>query len=222
MNKFAILDVLLALLKDVQDPKVFLIRVSTAFILVLSYLVITNQGTFLDFAKNFSKSTVAQQLRGEQEAQYPKVSNEKASILYVQSNSDAVFIAEYTPKFINNYQNIIAWEGKLNVDPTKLTNRVVDRSSTVYQQHLLGKTYPVKFNEITYRGEFVTNAEEYKTLNVSYMFTCPIFNLDNSYAGYVGIAWVELPYQNAKEEEALEEYLERICEPQARALGRAK
>lgn len=223
MNKINLLALLYSLLQDIKDPKTLLLRIVSIFILLISYLIVTNQSTFLDFAKNFSRSTVVEQVQAEKEAKFPRVAKEKASMLYVQANADAVFIAEYTPKFINNYQDIVAWEGKINVDPSKLWKAVVDRSSNTYQDHLVGRNASIIFDDTRpVRGDFVTNGKEYLTLGIKYMYTCPIFNQANSYSGYIGIAWTEDPYADAAEKTQLEEYLERICNPQARALGRAK
>ncbi|QIG60637.1 holin [Vibrio phage VPT02] len=223
MNKMNLLASLYALLQDIKDPKTLLMRVISIFILLVSYLIVTNQSTLFDFAKNFSRTTVIEQVQAEREAQYPRVAKEKASMLYVQANSDAVFIAEYTPKFINNYQDIVAWEGKINVDPSKLKKAVIDKSSVTYQNHLVGRNQSILFEKVVpMRGAFVTNGLEYESLGIKYMYTCPIFNQANSYSGYVGIAWAEEPYGDKKEKALLEAYLERVCNPQARALGRYK
>lgn len=222
MNKFNLLASLLALLQDIKDPKVLLLRLISVFILLLSYLLITNQSTFFEFTKNFSRNTVIEQVQAERAAVYPRVAKEKAAILYVQANSDAVFIAEYTPKVINNYQDIIAWEGRINVNPSALLKAVLDKSSTTYQNHLVGRNEAIVFEDTPIRGTFVTNGLEYTKIGISYMYTCPIFNQANSYSGYVGIAWAELPYEDKTEKAQLEAYLERVCNPQARALGRSK
>lgn len=223
MNKFNILTSITALLQDVKDPKVFLLRTLSALVLIISYLVVTNQSEFLDFIKNFSRSTVVEQVRAEKAIQYPRVAKEKAAMLYVQATADAVFITEYTPKFINNYQEIVAWEGRLNINPSKLvTKSVIDKTSNVYQKHLVGKSYSVDISSAVVRGTFITNASEYTSLGIKYMYTCPIFNLDSSYSGYIGIAYRDNPYTTDLEKVQLEGYLERICEPQARVLGRSK
>ncbi|AUG85132.1 holin [Vibrio phage Ceto] len=223
MNKMNLLASLYALLQDIKDPKTLLMRVISIFILLVSYLIVTNQSTFFDFAKNFSRTTVVEQVQAERVAQYPRVAKEKASMLYVQANSDAVFIAEYTPKFINNYQDIIAWEGRINVDPSKLRKAVIDKASTTYQNHLVGRNESILFeNKLPLRGAFVTNGLEYQSLGIKYMYTCPIFNQANSYSGYIGIAWAEKPFEDKNEKALLEAYLERVCNPQARALGRSK
>lgn len=223
MDKTTLLASLYNLLQDIKDPKTLLMRVISIFILLISYLIATNQSTFFDFAKNFSRSTVVEQVHAEQVAQYPRVAKEKASILYVQANADAVFIAQYTPKFINNYQDIVAWEGKIKVDPAKLQKAVINKSSVTYQNHIVGRNEAVLFEKVLpSRGEFITNGLEFEALGIKYMYTCPIFNQANSYSGYIGIAWVEKPYEDMGEKAQLETYLERVCNPQARALGRSK
>lgn len=224
MDKLALLSTLLGhLTEDVKNPRTFLYRVCSLFVIFMLYLTLTNQSDLMDFAKNFSRSTVVEQVKMERATLFPAKAKEKATMLFLQSNADAVFVTEFSPTFINNYQHVVAWEGRVSIDPAKLTKSVIDKASNAYQEHVLGRDIAVDFGSMgLYGRDFITNGKEYTHAGLSYMYACPIFNLDNAYSGYVGLAWKTSPFEGVKEKAQLEEYLERICSPQARALGRAK
>lgn len=226
MNKEALAALLKALFSDIKDAKTLALRAITIFLAMLSYFIITNQGALIDYAKNFSRNAILSQERTEIVLNYPKKAREIASILYTQTGADGVFIAEYKPKFVNNYTDIIAWEGALNINPSKFMNMVIDRSSKIYQQQMFGKSTSYIFDHTT-KGiwgtlGFITSGKEYTDLGINYLYSCPVFDLANSYSGYIGIGYKSVPFNNAKEESNLTDYLQRVCQPQARALGRAK
>jgi hypothetical protein len=211
------------LFSNIKDSKTLALRTVTMFIVLISYLIIMNQGELVQFAQTFSRSTVIEQVQGEREANFPKVAKERATMLFAQSRADEVVVAEYKPRFVNNYQDIVAWEGRLNVDPNQVLNSVLDKNSQMYSLHLLGKHFSYAFKEEKWGdGKFVTSGTEYTSIGAKFIYTCPIFNLDNSYSGYIGLVYRELPFLSEDEQHKIEEYLARICTPHARALGRKK
>lgn len=222
--KQALAAVFQALFSDVKDAKTLALRALTMFIALLSFIVIENQGELVNFAKTFSRNTVVEQVQGERIAMYPKVAKERATMLYTQSNADEVVVAEYKPRFVNNYQDLIAWEGRLNVDPNKVLNAVLDKGSMMYTAHVQGQSYEYAFSsEPTWNTSmFVTAGKEYVDMGAKFIYTCPIFNLDNSYSGYIGLVFKDLPYTSEDEHSKVSDYLDRICKPHARALGRKK
>lgn len=224
LNKDVISSILDALFTHIKDAKSLALYSVTMFIALLSYLILANQVELISFAKNFSRTTIIEQLATERSMVFPKIAKERATMLYTQANADAVFIAEYKPKFVNNYQDIIAWEGGIAINPTKLLNIVIDKTSSVYQQHVQGKNVAYDFSsDVSWSADnFITSGKEYRDLNVKYLYTCPIFDLDNSYSGYIGIGYLDSPYTDPAEKKMIEAYLDRICTPHARALGRKK
>ncbi len=224
MNKDILSALLDTLFTHIKDAKSLALYSVTMFIALISFLVITNQSELLTFTKNFSRNTIIEQFTAERTAQYPKVAKERASMLYTQSSADAVFIAEYKPKFVNNYQDIVAWEGGVSVNPANMLNIVIDKTSSAYQQHVIGHNVAYDFTrDISWSTDsFITSGKEYKTVGIKYLYTCPIFDLDNSYSGYVGIGYSSIPYSDEQEKRMLDDYLERVCNPHARALGRKK
>ena len=222
--KQALATIFQSLFTDVKDPRTLLMRTLTMFVALLSYIVVENQSEILNFAKSFSRDTVIEQVQGQRVANYPKVAKEHATMLYTQSNADEVVVAEYRPKFVNNYQDLIAWEGKLGVDPNKVINSVLEKGSVMYSYHIQAKNFEYIFEENPdwTSHEFVTSGSEFRNMGAEYIYTCPIFNMDNAYSGYVGLVYSEIPYTSEKEHLMLKEYLARVCEPHARALGRKK
>lgn len=172
--KEALAAVFQALFSDVKDAKTLALRALTMFIALLSYIVIMNQGELLQFAKNFSRSTVIEQVQGERIAKYPRVAKERATMLYTQSNADEIVIAEYKPRFVNNYQDIIAWEGRLTVNPNEVLNRVLDKGSVMYTAHVQGLNFEYEFDSGRKWSDsmFVTSGQEYTNMQAKYIYTC--------------------------------------------------
>lgn len=213
-----------ALFSNIKDAKSLLLYACTMLVSILGYMLIVNQDDILTFSKNFSRNKVLEQVRVEQTINYPKIARERASMLYTQSGADAVFIAEFKPKFVNNYQDIIAWESGITINPSTLLNTVIDKTSGVYQKHVIGHNVAFDFDKTSDWDidNFITSGKEYRAAGIKYLYTCPIFDLDSSYSGYVGIGYTADPYTSIDEKEMLEDYLERLCDPHARALGRKK
>lgn len=224
MNKEILALLVNALFSHIKDAKSLLLYSLTILITTFIYIILVNESEIIDFSKNFSRNKIIEQAEAEREMEYPHVAKERASMLYAQSNSDAVFIAEYKPKFVNNYQDIIAWEGGVTVDPSEMINIVIDRTSEIYQRHMLGEStaYSFKDNSNWSADKFITSGREYSEIGIIYLYSCPIYDLNNSYSGYIGIGYTSTPYNTLEEKHKLEGYLEKICIPHARALGRKK
>lgn len=226
MKKEALMALLNSLFADIKDAKTLALRAATIFLAMLSYFIVANQGNIIDYAKNFSRDAILNQAKIDTISNYPKKAREVASMLYTQTGADGVFIAEYKPKFINNYEDIIAWEGALSVNPSNMMNLVIDRSSKVYQEQMLGHTTDYIFDSKSHATwgslGFITSGKEYTNVGIKYLYSCPIFDLANSYSGYIGIGYKNIPYNNNDEKALLNDYLQRVCVPQARSLGRAK
>ena len=172
MNKDALSEVLKALFSDIKDARTLALRSVTIFIALISYLIIVNQGNIFDFARNFSRSAVIEQVNSERAAHYPKVAKERASMLYTQSGADGVFIAEFKPKFINNYQDVVAWEANVSVNPGNMLNLVINKSSSVYQKHVLGHPSGYTFKSVSgwKDSDFITGGREYKRIGITYLY----------------------------------------------------
>lgn len=225
MNKEFLWNAIVAIFQDIKDPKTFLIRALTMFIAMLGYLIVSNEGEIVNYAKNFSRENILAEAKKEAEQNYTIIAKDKAATLYVQSKSDLVTVVGYRPKFVNDFADVVAAEGNVKIGQTKMTGSFIDRTSSTYQQHLLGKNVSYDFTEDESTWDntgFVTSGEVYVDMGISYIYTCPIFDLDNLYSGYIGIGYKEKPIHDDITDEEIESFLSRLCAPQARALGRKK
>lgn len=217
MDKF--LQLLTMLLQEAKDPASLLKRLLTILVTVILFFVINNSTEVLSFLKTFSTSAVIQDLRVQRIQNFPNVAREKSMILFSQTNADAVFVVKYKPDAVNEYQNIVAWEGNAQLDKADLADKAVDKTSSLYKRQLEGFTYVVDRDTRTNRYAGM-DIPPFKNNEFKYIFTCPYFNLDNIYAGYIGIAWKDVPVE-ASDLGQFNEYLTKLCDPQRRGLGRA-
>lgn len=218
MDKF--IQLLTTLLAEAKDPATLLKRLLTILVALLIYFVINNTSEVLQFAKTFSAASVLEDQKVQRINNFPSVAKEKAMILFSQTRADTVFVVKYKPDSINDYQNIIAQEGNIQLDRSDLEDRAVDKTSDLYRRQLEGFNYVIKSDtniKMKYSG---IDMPPFKNASFKYIFTCPYFNLNNIYAGYIGIAWKDSPV-NDNDETSLNEYLTKLCDPQRRALGRS-
>lgn len=218
MDKY--IQLLSLLLQEAKDPSALLKRVLTALAAILIYFLVANPSQIVSVLKIFSTSAVLEDLKEQRINNFPAVAREKAMILFSQTRADAVFVVKYKPDAVNDYQNIVAWEGVIPLTEGDQADKAVDKTSNLYRRHLEGFNYVVRVddkNKLKYSG---LDIPTFKNFQFDFIYTCPFFNLNNSYAGYIGIAWKEPPV--TKEDEAqLSEYLAKLCDPQRRALGRS-
>lgn len=218
MDKF--LQLLTLLLQEAKDPAALLKRVLTIFVAVILYLAINHTTEVASFLKAFSTSAILEDQKIQRVNNFPAVAREKAMMLYSQTRSDAVFVVKYKPDAINDYQNIIVMEGALQLDKEDMADKAVDKTSDLYRKQLEGFNYVVKdtVKQVSrYSGKAIP---PFKNVTYKYVYTCPYFNLNNVYAGYIGIAWKEPPVA-VEDEPELNDYLAKLCDPQRRALGRS-
>lgn len=218
MEKF--LQLLTLLLQEAKDPAALLKRVLTILVSVIVFLFITNTSEVLSFLKTFSTSAVLQDVRQQRQNNFPNIAREKSMILFSQTRADAVFVVKYKPEAINDYQDIVAWESNAQVDKSDLTNKPVDKTSNLYRKQLEGFNYVVEQPQTNYNNYRGLDIPPFKNVVFNYIYTCPYFNLDNIYAGYIGIAWKERPVSQ-DDLDGFNEYLAKLCSPQQRAIGRS-
>lgn len=219
MDKF--LQLLTVLLSEIKDPTTFLKRILTVLLSFILWVVITNTSQVLTYLTTFSTSAVLKDVQEQRMNNFPSVAREKAMMLFSQTGADGVFVMKYKPESINDYQNIIAWEGNKPIDQYDLGDKAVDKTSELYRRHLDGFNYsfinttPAK--STAYYGK---SFPALKNIKFSFVYTCPYYNLNNIYTGYIGIGWETVPVE-ANDIEDFKEYLSKLCDPQRRALGRS-
>lgn len=226
MNIKSIITIISSLATGIKDPKTLFYHTFSTVLILGSVYVLNNLDTIGEFLANFSSTQVIEKYKEAQRLEYPKLAKNKAELLFYQVSPSEVFVAEYNPKFINEYQTMVASVGSLNISAMDIRDQSINKNSTAYAVHLQQEDYawevkaPNQYSWV--KGDFITSGVEYSRLGIKYLYTCPIFNLDNMYSGYIGIAWREVPYKNNKEKEGMEQYLHSICMPASRLLGRSK
>lgn len=218
MDKFA--QLLTLLLSEVKDPKIFLQRILTILLAFVLWVAVTHTSELLSYLQTFSSSAVLQDLKTQRINEFPGIAREKATMLFAQTRADAVFVTTYKPEAINDYQTIIAWEGNVSLDQSDMLPQPIDKTSELYRRQLDGFKYV--YNGLTVPTEqyYGNNFPKFRNVQFGFVYTCPFFNLNNVYSGYIGIAWAKVPVQPANME-GFTDYLSKLCNPQIRALGRA-
>lgn len=219
MDKF--IQLLTALLSEFKSPKDMLRGMVTVLVAAMLYLLVGHTTEVFSFLSTFSTTAVLQDLQEQRKLNFPNIAREKAMILFSQSKADAVYVVKYKPDAVNDYQNIVAWEGGETLDKKDLNDKAVNKISPLYRTHLEGLSYTVGEDQSNTRPKY---SEEglfpLKDKGYKYVYTCPYFNLNNIYIGYIGLAWKEYPV-DAKDNKQFEDYLFRLCESPRRALGRS-
>lgn len=213
--KQQLLAYMVKLLSEVKDPKTFLLRTLTLLVLLLGYTLIENPDAFIKVAKEFSREAVIESLELERVNQLPIIAKERVNLIYGQVYADVVYVATYNPKQQNDYLSIIAREGEAGGPAFDMrTKLVIKKASKMYLEHLSSRTYTLDIALGDKYENLLLNTTRLEEAGIKYLFTCPIYSIDNIYSGHIGIGYREAP------EILYSGFLESICNPNARAIGR--
>lgn len=218
MEKF--LQLMTLLFNETKDPSALLKRLLTLLVGVIIYLFVMYTSEVMSFIKTFSTTAVLEQVHTQRVNEFPNLAREKSMILYSQTHADAVFVVKYKPESINDYQTVIAWEGNAQLDKSDLADKAVNKTSDFYRTQLDGFNYEEKPVENKHGYYSTTFIPVFKNVNFAYVYTCPYFNLNNIYSGYIAMAWEKVPVDNI-DIVGFRDYLAKLCGPQQRSLGRS-
>lgn len=206
---------LMRMLSEVKDPKTLFLRILTLTVFLLGYLLISSPDALIQVAKDFSREAVVETLEEERLAAAPTIAKERVGLIYGQVAADIVYVATYNPKQQNDYLKIIAREGEAGGPSFDMRQRLVIRKSTkMYLNHLSSRNYILGDESVNY-SELLFNSLRMQEVGIKYLFTCPIYSIDNIYSGHIGIGFKVKPLNVMSDS-----FLESICEPNARAIGR--
>ena len=205
---FGILD---RLFKDNASGKVLASRVITVIILFILAIVWYKADDILQTYKDSTYEKYSEAIQSEHNAKFDNIALEQLQIVHVSSGADFSAVFTFRPKNLNYFVDLIAFEGQLpsTIDPKNMGGYPIDKTTPEYTTHLSGRY----FNS---ENEYVFLPTKKKPPEISYMFSCPYFNLDNIYSGTISMYWY-----NAKPSLSYER-LSSICSQAARTLGRAK
>lgn len=202
------------LLSEVKDPKTFFLRTLTILVMLMGYALVTNPEAIVSVAKDFTREAVIESLEAERKDKLPIVSKERVSLIYGQVYADLVYVATYNPKQQNDYLRVIAREGEAGGPSFDMrTKLVIRKASKMYLEHLSSRNFIMGLGQNGYTN-LLFNSTRLEEAGIKFLFTCPIYSIDNIYSGHVGIGYRRAP-------DAIPSgFLESICVPNARAIGR--
>lgn len=199
-------------------PKVLLTRLFMIIIVFIGIIFWTSHEQIIQGVFESRIETVYQQIDKKREKRYNIVVKEQVQSGYALLNPNTVMVLEYRPININEYLDVVAYEGEL---PNRLSSNdfygmAVSKISPEYQAHVLGSSYSEEGSKGT--------AHNSRRLRAAYRYSCPIFNLNNIYSGMVVYMWYgTLPYNDTeKDEKDFKRRMSIYCSQNARSIGRSK
>jgi hypothetical protein len=202
------------LLSEVKDPKTFFLRTLTMLVLIFGWTLVEHPDTFLRVAKEFTRDSVIESLEKERMDRLPIVSRERVNLIYGQVYADLVYVATYNPKQQNDYLRIVAREGEAGGSSFDMrTKLVIMKASKMYLEHLSSRTFTLGNGTSHAYSDLLFNGTRLEEAGIKFLFTCPIYSIDNIYSGHIGIGY------NKDPEGLPAGFLESICNPNARAIG---
>lgn len=208
-----LLGILDKLFKDDDSGKLLFSRV-VALIVVFFILFVWYKGeAIMNIYRESRYSQYTEILNQEKAARFTTVTQDQLQYVYISSGADFVSIYTFRPKNLNYFVDILSYQGKLpdEIDPKNLGGFPIDKGSQEYQTESTGGYFQSN-NTFSYLPSKNKSPKQ-----VSYMFACPYFNLDNVYSGSVEMYWY-----GGKEPDIDKQRLAGICSQAARSLGRAK
>lgn len=202
-----------------QSPGALLSNMVAIFFAVLTYLTVTYFPSLIQYVQSTSTTAVIIEMKKQRELEFPDIAREKIMALYLQTDASAVYVTKYEPEALNDYQKILTWEGKIPLEKIDYEPRPVDKSSNLYTTQLAGSNF-VFYSNKEERYILGRNLPTLKNQSFEFVYTCPYFNLNNIYSGYIGIAWDKIPVKD-EDLPKYEEYLGKLCAAPARHLGRS-
>lgn len=213
--KQQVLTYMLKLLSEIKDPKTFLLRTLTLLVLLFGWTLLENPDALVKVAKEFSREAVIESIELERTSLLPIIAKERVNLIYGQVFADVVYVATYDPKQQNDYLSIIAREGEAGAPSFDMRSKLVIRkASKMYLEHLSSRNYTLDIALGDKYDNLLFNSTRVDEAGIKYLFTCPIYSIDNIYSGHIGIGYKEAPDLLAGG------FLESICNPNARAIGR--
>lgn len=213
MIKQQIVGYMLKLLSEIRDPKTFLLRTLTLLVLLVGWTFIENPDTAMKYVSGMTRESVIASLEQERLGRVQVVAKERVSLIYGQVYADVVYVSTYQPKQQNDYLEVIAREGEAGEPSLDMrTKLIVRKTSKMYLTHLASRNYTFDASIDDYDA-LVFNSTKMQEGGIEFLYTCPVYSLDNIYSGHIGIGYRKKP-------DLPQEFLESVCVPNARAIGR--
>lgn len=210
-----VLEVIQKLLSS-ENTKLLMTRAAVVVILAFVFLVWINHEKIVSGFLDTRLENVLTTLEQKRDERYQQVVREQVQSSYALIQPDSVWVMSYRPININNFLDMVYYEGRLPNGKTHsdFQGITVNKISKEYQTHILGSNY----NQVGPYG-FVYQMD----FDVTYRYSCPIYNLKNIYAGVIVYLWYDTePYTDRADRDSFEERLSIFCGQSSRSIGRAK
>ena len=210
-----ITDILFGLLdrifKDNATGKILASRVLVIIILFILFMIWSKSDDIANVYADASFEKYAEILKKERDKKFNIAIQEQLQIVHISSGADFSSVYVFRPKNLNYFVDLEVYEGKIpdSVDSRNMGGFPVDKTSSEYLAHLSGRS----FESVS---EFMYLPTTSENKGISYMYSCPYFNLDNIYSGTISMYWFGENIPNNKIR------LESICNQAARAIGRSR
>jgi len=212
--KEQLLTYMFKLLSEIKDPKTFLLRTLTLLVLLFGWVLIDNPDAVVKVTKEFTRGSVVESLERERVNLLPVIARERINLIYGQVYADLVYVATYNPKQQNDYMRILAKEGESNgVSVDMRTRLVIKKASKMYLEHLSSRTFTLDLTKNSY-VDILFDSTKLEAAGIKVLYTCPIYSIDNIYSGHIGIGYKDPSFS------LTQEFIDSICKPNARAIGR--
>ncbi|QPI17928.1 holin lysis mediator [Pectobacterium phage POP12] len=206
-TKVAILDRIVTLLTSIKTWKQAAIKL---FLIFALFLMALTWYKWDDVYKFLSTPTVKVLTEVELNEKFIEASKEQLQIVHLTSGADFSAVFAFRPKNINYFVDVVAYSGKLPemLHPDNLGGFPINKTSEEYTRHISGLYYESKQASVYFPTR--------EKIDVDYTFSCPYFNMDNSYSGSILMEWyTKKPAQST-------DSLNTLCGQSARILGRTK
>lgn len=187
-----------------------MLRVLVCVIIFLMALIWAKGDIIAQAYKDSKYDTYAKLESEEKDKKFVDVAKEQIQIMKSSSRADLAALYSFRPKDMNYFVDLVTYEGNLpqSVDPKNLGGYPIDKQSVEYITHISGSSF-TSINEFAYLPTKERDTE------IKFMYSCPLFNLENVYSGSIEMYWFNTPPTDERK-------LFLICNQTARVLGRVR
>lgn len=189
-----------------RDFRVFIFRLITIGAIALGVFAYTYRAELISLYNKSSISSYTEMIKQTNETKFKDTAKEQLVVIHMITKSDFSTVLAFTPRNVNNFVEMISTEGRMPMEIIQYKNYsyAVNSTSEEYKNHIYGKSF---------LGDKSAYLPKFKDL--PYVYSCPYFNMDNTYSGTISVFWKD-PSNIPKEN------LDIICQQSARLLGRIR
>lgn len=201
-----------------DDSRAF--KVFLSLVIVIGVFMIYKGHIIKDYFVESKYETYLENELINLETNLPNVSNQALQIVKLSSGADLVLFNRYKPKESRTFYDIFSYEGtfpsEINFSSVE-NNNPINKTTAEYNNHLAGLPYSDDDGDSSFMP-FSLDED-------SVAFSCPVFDLNNLYAGSIVMVWYGAKELDLKmtslEKNSSDEKLFSICNHGSRIIGRS-